>query len=114
MKFSDYQKVAITTDLFDGTQHALTDLAFFEKVLGLVGEAGEVADKFKKIYRDNQGKMNDEQKQQMAKELGDVLWYINAISCYLGLSLDDIAQQNLDKLLDRKERNTLSGSGDNR
>ena len=114
MQFSEYQKIAITTDVAGGTQKPITDLAFIEKLLGLVGEAGEVADKFKKIYRDSAGNMTDDQKENMVKELGDVLWYISAISCYLGVSLDDVAQNNLDKLLDRKARNKLGGSGDNR
>ena len=97
-----------------GTPQPITSTAFMSKLLGLVGESGEVADKFKKIYRDNDGVMSKEQLSDMQKELGDVLWYINAICCYLGLNLEEVASGNLDKLLDRKRRNKIHGSGDNR
>ena len=85
-----------------------------EKVFGLVGEAGEVADKFKKILRDKGGIATDEEKKELAKELGDVLWYINSVGLYLGVPLEEIAQSNLDKVLSRKERGVIQGSGDNR
>lgn len=114
MTFDEYQKIAITTDLAGGQPKPVTDLAFIDKLLGLVGESGEVADKFKKIYRDRNGEFTDDDRQNIKKELGDVLWYINALCCYLDISLDDLAQANLDKLLDRKARNVLGGSGDNR
>ena len=114
MTFDEYQKLAITTDTFGGKPQPITSPAFVTKILGLVGETGEVAEKFKKIYRDNQGVMGPDQLANMQKELGDVLWYINAISCYLGLSLDDVANNNLDKVLDRKARGKTHGSGDNR
>lgn len=114
MTFEQYQKIAITTDTFGGKPQPITSLAFITKLLGLVGESAEVADKFKKIYRDNQGKLTPEQLKDIQKELGDVLWYIQALCNYLGLSLEDVAQGNLDKLLDRKARGTLHGSGDNR
>ena len=80
--------------------------------LGLAGEAGEVADKVKKIIRDNKSLVNE--KQELAKELGDVLWYINALARDIGYSLEVIAEMNLEKLESRKERGTLQGNGDNR
>lgn len=88
--------------------------AMLEKVFGLVGEAGEVADKFKKLIRDKNAKPSDEDKKELAKELGDVLWYVNSVGLYLGYSLEEIAQMNLDKVLSRKERGVTKGSGDNR
>ena len=114
MTFDDYQKLAITTDTFGGKPQTITSPAFISKLLGLVGEAGEVAEKFKKIYRDNQSVLGPEQLLDIQKELGDVLWYINAMTCYLGLSLEDVANKNLDKVLDRKARGKSHGSGDNR
>jgi NTP pyrophosphatase (non-canonical NTP hydrolase) len=82
--------------------------------LGLAGEAGEVAEHAKKAIRDDGGAVSDERKAAMAKELGDVLWYVAQIATELGLDLDEIAQQNLDKLLSRQQRGVLSGSGDDR
>ncbi len=82
--------------------------------LGLAGEAGEVAEHAKKAIRDDEGKVSDERKAAMAKELGDVLWYVAQLATELGLDLDEIAGQNLDKLLSRQARGVLSGSGDDR
>ena len=114
MTFEEYQKQAITTDTFGGKPQPITSPAFFSKLLGLVGECGEVAEKFKKIYRDNGGELDDSQKIEVAKELGDVLWYIQAICNYLGLSMEQVAELNLEKVLDRKARGKSHGSGDNR
>lgn len=83
-------------------------------VLGLCGEAGEVAEKIKKIQRDKNGVMSDEDRQEIAKELGDVLWYISAMSNELDMSLQEIAEINLTKLFSRRERGVISGNGDNR
>ena len=114
MQFSEYQKAAITTDTFGGKPQPITSTAFMSKLLGLVGETGEIAEKFKKIYRDNNGQLSAEQLKDMQKELGDVLWYVNALCCYLGINLEDVAEQNLNKVLDRKSRGVTHGSGDNR
>lgn len=114
MTFDEYQKQAITTDLFDSKLKSVTDPAFMEKALGLLGEAGEVAEKLKKIIRDKDGKLTEEDKTELAKEFGDVLWYISSLSYYLGVSLDDVARQNLEKVLSRKARGKTKGSGDNR
>jgi NTP pyrophosphatase (non-canonical NTP hydrolase) len=110
MTFEDYQKQALTTVLSTGDD--FKDLLHW--VLGLNGEAGEVAEKLKKIIRDKQGIVSDDDKHELAKELGDVLWYIAVFANDLGVSLDQIAQQNLDKLASRKDRGMLGGSGDNR
>lgn len=113
MNLDEYSKKALST-LTDNYSYGDIDAQLMGQILGLVGESGEIAEKFKKILRDNSGKLTDENRQEMAKELGDVLWYINSVASLLGLKLEDIAQKNIDKLASRKERNVLSGSGDNR
>lgn len=82
--------------------------------LGLAGEAGEVAEHAKKAIRDDGGKVGDERRAAMSKELGDVLWYVAQLATELDLDLDQIANQNLEKLLSRQQRGVLSGSGDDR
>ena len=87
---------------------------FIYPTLGLVGEAGEVAEKIKKVLRDDGGEVNKEKREEIAKELGDVLWYLAQVATELDLPLDEIAQKNLIKLRSRMERGVLGGSGDNR
>ena len=83
--------------------------------LGLTGEAGEIANKVKKVIRDNGNKpMSKGTKELISAELGDVLWYVAMLADELGTSLDDIADNNLCKLADRRARNKLGGSGDER
>lgn len=82
--------------------------------LGLCGEAGEMANKVKKILRDNNGQISEEVKQNLIAELGDVLWYVAAIATDLGADLDSVAAENIAKLNSRKARNVIGGSGDNR
>ena len=82
--------------------------------LGLCGEAGEYADKLKKIMRDKGGVVSPEDRTEMLKELGDVLWYITACAYELDSSLGGVAEMNIKKLLDRNARNVLHGEGDNR
>jgi NTP pyrophosphatase (non-canonical NTP hydrolase) len=109
MTFEQYQKHARTTALYPNVGSN-----FVYPTLGLVGEAGEVAEKVKKVLRDSGGIMDDERKSQIRKELGDVLWYIAQLCTELGFTMDDAAQENLDKLQSRLERGKLSGSGDDR
>ena len=80
--------------------------------LGLAGEAGEVADKVKKIYRD--GKDDARFRGEIAKEIGDVLWYCATLADDLGFSLQQVAEMNIYKLKSRKVAGTIGGSGDNR
>ena len=82
--------------------------------LGLCGEAGEVADKVKKVLRDEAGVFSDERRQAIALELGDVLWYVSQLADELGFSLETVAQANLDKLASRAQRQVIGGSGDQR
>jgi NTP pyrophosphatase (non-canonical NTP hydrolase) len=106
MKLDEYQTRAESTAIYP------TEYAIVYPALGLTGEAGEVADKVKKIIRD--AKSDLFYKSDIAKELGDVLWYVAILARDLGYSLEEVAQMNLDKLEDRKNRDMLQGSGDNR
>jgi len=110
MKFREYQKKSIASD----THTVINDSKIAYYALGLVDEAGEVAGKVKKLYRDHDGKLTEEYKKEIAKELGDVIWYISQICTKLDLKLDKVAQLNLDKLEDRMKRNAIKGNGDNR
>ena len=113
MKLDKYQERAAEFDLFETTVD-LKSPGFLEKVLGIAGEAGEVTDKVKKIIRDKGGYASEEDRMEIAKELGDVLWYVANVARYMGVSLSDIAEGNIEKLASRKKRNKLHGEGDNR
>lgn len=82
--------------------------------IGLVNEAGEVAGKIKKIFRDQNGQIREEDRQSLKNELGDVLWYLTQICTELGLTLEEVAETNIAKLSSRQERGKIGGSGDNR
>jgi NTP pyrophosphatase (non-canonical NTP hydrolase) len=82
--------------------------------LGLVNEAGELAGKVKKIFRDKGGQINEADREALKGELGDVLWYLAQICTELDLSLADVAGGNIEKLFSRLERGKISGEGDNR
>ena len=110
-KISDldmYQKVALTTAIYPREQ------AIIYPTLGLTGEAGEVANKVKKIIRDGSDKNNEELVQTISAEIGDCLWYIAVLASDIGVKLSDIASDNLIKLEKRKEKGTIHGSGDDR
>lgn len=107
--FEEYQQLAYSTAIYPNKGSS-----WFYPVLGLEGEAGKVAEKFKKILRDDDGKISVEKRKEIGKELGDVLWYINAVCSEIGLKLEDVASDNIEKLFDRRKRGKLSGSGDNR
>ena len=82
--------------------------------LGLANEAGEVAGKIKKIFRDRAGVISDEDRQALKYELGDVLWYLTQICTELNLTLEEVAAANLEKLFSRLERGQIRGDGDQR
>jgi NTP pyrophosphatase (non-canonical NTP hydrolase) len=113
MTFDEYQEKSLKTNLYPKDDKNFSHPVTYS-VLGLVGEAGEVADKLKKIYRESAGVIDDNQKDNIKKELGDVLWYLTQLSYDLGFSLNDVAQTNIDKLLARQEQGTIHGAGDNR
>jgi NTP pyrophosphatase (non-canonical NTP hydrolase) len=110
MQFNDYQKQALTTAIHH--PDPLMDQTIW--VLGITGEAGEVVEKWKKIIAYREGVLTDEDKLELKKELGDVLWYLALFAESLGLSLEEIAELNLEKLASRKARGTQRGAGDNR
>lgn len=110
MNFDEYQERALTTAKFSDDE--FKDIMHW--ALGVTGEAGEIAEKFKKIIRDKQGAISKGDKAELGKEIGDVLWYLAVLAHQLGLSLDDIAKENLAKLKSRKDRGVIGGSGDNR
>jgi len=103
-----YQKVALTTAIYPREQ------AIIYPTLGLTGEAGEVANKVKKIIRDGSNKNDDRMVSEIKSEIGDCLWYIAVLADDIGCKLSDIANLNLIKLANRKEKGTIHGSGDNR
>ena len=109
MNFAEYQKEALTTAVYPNRGSNIT-----YPVLGLNGEAGEIAEKVKKIIRDKNGIVDGEIRVAIKKELGDVLWYVAALCDELGLDMDDVAVTNIQKLKDRQLRDALHGSGDER
>lgn len=113
MTFDDYQKKAITTDVYGGKGDTQS-VAFLNKILGLVGETGEVAERVKKVQRNDDGILDEANRQALLKELGDALWYLSAIAHYLDEPLEDIAKANIDKLFDRKARGVIKSQGDTR
>ena len=109
MNFTEYQNLALSTAIYP---------MMYKKVypaLGLCGEAGEVAEKIKKVIRDGVDYGYEEEfRADLTKELGDVLWYVAALASDLDISLNEIAEKNVQKLASRKKRNKIGGSGDNR
>ncbi len=109
MDFNDYQTKSRKTAEYPAIEHPV-----IYPTLGLVNEAGEVAGKIKKVFRDKDGQISEETREALKAELGDVLWYIAQIATELDLSLDEIAEYNITKLYDRLERGRIKGDGDNR
>lgn len=109
MELKEYQEKSRKTAVYPNKNNN-----FIYPTLGLSGEAGEVSEKIKKVIRDKEGIIDDETRESIKKELGDVLWYVSQIATELGISLDDIAEENIEKLYSRMKRGKLNGSGDNR
>ncbi|MBI4992009.1 MAG: nucleoside triphosphate pyrophosphohydrolase family protein [Candidatus Harrisonbacteria bacterium] len=110
MTFEEYQEFTKSTAIYP-TEDGLN---LIYTTLGLASEAGEVTDKMKKVIRDKKGVINAETKKEMAKEIGDALWYVSQLSAELGLSLNEVAEANIEKLRSRQARGKLQGDGDNR
>ena len=106
--FNSYQRIAATTAIYPDNQRIVYP------ALGMAGEAGEVANKVKKIIRDGPNALPKEWRKELSKEIGDVLWYCAALASDLNIDLQEIVSENIQKLLDRKQRNVIGGSGDNR
>ena len=109
MTFEEYQRESKKT----ATYHE-KGRDFWYPALGLAGESGEVVEKIKKLFRDDNGVLTAERKALLEKELGDVLWYLTQLASDAGLSLEGVAKNNLEKLFSRKERGKITGDGDNR
>lgn len=109
MDFDEYQKKAGKTAVYPDIGNN-----FVYPTLGLAGEAGEIANKVKKIVRDHGSVIKDQHRDDIRSELGDVLWYVAQTAAEFKLSLDDIANANIEKLALRAQRNKISGSGDTR
>lgn len=108
MNLNEYQSLAQRTAVFPEA------LGIVYCTLALNGEAGELAEKVKKVIRDNDGQWTDEKLKAAAGELGDVLWYVANLAAQLGFNLEEVAQMNLEKLQSRLERGKIKGSGDDR
>ena len=109
MELNNYQKNALTTAVYTSDEQKLICT-----VLGLNGEAGEVAEKIKKVWRDKQGIVDEQDRKDVLKELGDVLWYVAVLADALGWTLEEVGQTNLEKLKSRFARGKIQGSGDDR
>jgi len=123
MKLKDYQEFTETTNitweaikgfLESGDAEHQKMLMLMYLSLGLAGEAAEIANKVKKILRDSAGEINTTNSKALSKELGDVAWYMSEIANLIGVDLDEILEENFQKLTSRKERAVLGGSGDDR
>jgi NTP pyrophosphatase (non-canonical NTP hydrolase) len=108
MDFNKYQKEALKTVIYP------KEIGIWYTTLGINGEAGEVAEKVKKAYRDKNGEFSKETKAAIASEIGGVLWYCAALAQEIGWTLDDVACLNIEQLKSRMKRGKLSGSGDER
>lgn len=115
MNFNEYQKLARKTDFHTPKKEKkVFGNLFAYPTFGITGEAGELADKIKKLYRDRGGKLTPEMRHDLVLELGDILWYMAKMAHVLGVSFDDVARLNIKKINSRKKRGVLTGNGDHR
>lgn len=111
LSFNAYQEQAASTAVYPdkGTERGLEYVS-----LGLCGEAGSVGNQVKKIFRDDNGVLTPARKVAIRRQAGDSLWYLSQICQELGITLEELAAENLAKLSDRKDRGVIHGDGDNR
>lgn len=110
MTLDEYQKEALVTAIFsDDTFKDLVHWGF-----GVVGEAGEIAEKLKKLIRDKDAQLTAQDVDELIKEIGDVMWYLAVLSKHLGVSFEEVGTRNIAKLRSRQARGRIQGSGDNR
>ena len=109
MDLDEYQRAALRTASPKDKHNEL-----FHLLLGLVGETGEIAEKAKKVVRDEDSDFSQWDVDDLTKELGDTLWYVAVLADHFDIALEDVAQRNIAKLADRQQRTMLGGSGDNR
>lgn len=108
MTFEEYQEKARKTAIYP------KEVGLAYVTLGLTGEAGEIANKVKKVFRDSNGELTGEARQSIAGEICDLMWYVSALCDELNISMNMLAEVGIQKLEDRQQRGTLHGSGDNR
>lgn len=108
MTVNEYQQKALETAVYP------QQYKIIYPALGLTGEAGEYSDKVKKVIRDNACKFTEQKKEEIAKEVGDVMWYCATLANDIGYDLETICEMNYNKLHSRQERGMIHGSGDNR
>lgn len=108
MTVNEYQQKALETAVYP------QQYKIIYPALGLTGEAGECSDKVKKVIRDNPCKFTEQKKEEIAKEIGDVMWYCATLANDIGYDLETICEMNYNKLHSRQERGMIHGSGDNR
>ena len=109
MDFNEYQTKSRKTAKYPVIGHTV-----IYPTLGLANEAGEVAGKIKKVFRDKGGVIGETEREALMSELGDVLWYLAQTCTELELSLDEVAEHNIEKLYSRLERGKIGGEGDAR
>lgn len=125
MNFKEYQNEAKKTAVYPGMCVVVEDyrgmcdtdlrrVDYLYPLLGLMGESGEVCEKIKKIVRDGFGHISIGQREELKKEIGDILWYIAMLCKELDIDMNEVAELNIKKLKDRQERNKLHGQGDSR
>ena len=113
MDFNSYQKECRKTDVGTSAQDCLKP-GWLYYVLGIAGESGELLEKIKKLFRDKNGVIDDEFKDMIIKEMGDVQWYMARFADQFDIDFNTIAKTNIKKLASRKARNKIHGNGDER
>jgi len=113
MEFNEYQKECRKTDVGTSAQDCLNP-GWLYYVLGINGEAGELTEKIKKLFRDKNGIVDKDFLEDIKKEMGDVLWYMARLADQFDVEFNDVAKTNIEKLASRKERDKLHGDGDDR